>query len=101
MGNPAGLLLTAAAIGIGLCTGAESDVVSYLSSRFFGLKNFARIYGLQASFYLIGFSLGPVVVSAASEFTSLSLILGVGAIMLVISGTTLLLVKAPRETLTA
>jgi len=96
-GEARGLLFTSAAVGIGLCTGAESDVVSYLSSRFFGLANFARIYGLQASFFLIGFSLGPVLASAAGSVMSYATALLIGAAMLMVSGTALLLVRAPAS----
>jgi MFS family permease len=57
--EPATAFLAAAAIG--LCTGAESDVISFAVARVYGLGKFARIYAVQGSIFMIGFAAGPFV----------------------------------------
>ncbi len=50
-------LLGAALCGAGV--GAEIDLMGYLMSRYFGLKNFGKIYGLMFVFFNVGTGLGP------------------------------------------
>lgn len=50
-----------AVIVLGLCVGGEYDAVIYLSSRFFGLRNFGTLFGIIASLILAGVGLGPIV----------------------------------------
>jgi MFS family permease len=45
--------------GIGM--GAEFDVIPYLVTRYFGLKNFGMIYGIQISTFSVGTGLGAAV----------------------------------------
>ena len=40
------LTITLAALLLGLAAGAESDLIAYLASRYFGMAHFGRIYGL-------------------------------------------------------
>jgi MFS family permease len=58
-------ILAAAMIGIGV--GAETDIVSYMTSRYFGLRSFGKIYGFLFSFFYIGTGLGPLVLGIAYE----------------------------------
>jgi hypothetical protein len=51
------------AMGIGLAVGGESDVIAYLVRRYFGLREYARIYGTFFSFFGAGASLGPFATS--------------------------------------
>lgn len=51
--------------GIGI--GAEFDVIPYLVSRYFGLKNFGVLYGLQISAFSIGSGIGPAVMGFAYD----------------------------------
>ena len=44
---------------VGLGVGAEMDVLGYLVSRLYALKDFARIYGLIYGAFMIGTSVGP------------------------------------------
>ena len=41
---------------IGLAAGAETDLVAYLTARYFGLAHYGRLYGLQYSVF--GFASG-------------------------------------------
>ena len=50
--------LTAVLIGIGF--GAEIDLMSYLSSRYFGPREFGSLYSFVYSAFMIGSALGPV-----------------------------------------
>ena len=43
----------------GLAAGAEVDVVSYLTGRYFGLKHYSLIYATHFSAYAFGIGLGP------------------------------------------
>lgn len=45
--------------GIGM--GAEFDVIPYLITRYFGLRNFGIIYGINISTFSIGTGLGPAI----------------------------------------
>ena len=45
--------------GIGI--GAEFDVIPFLVTRYFGLKNFGVIYGINISTFSIGTGLGPAI----------------------------------------
>jgi MFS family permease len=91
--GPAALVLIGASIG--LCTGAESDVVSYLSSRFYGIRNFARIYALQGSLFMIGLSSGPVLGAISLGTLGVDVSLGIGAMGLMVSAAMLFGLKAP------
>ena len=47
--------------------GAEFDVMSYFVSRYFGRASFGRLYGCTYAAYVVGASIGPVVVSYAFD----------------------------------
>ena len=76
--------LTTLAIGacvIGLCTGAEFDVLAVLVSRYLGMREFAAINGQVASVFGLGVGFGPalssVVVDRSGTYTPLLIGLGV------------------------
>lgn len=50
----------AAMILIGLSIGAEIDLMTFLASRYFGLRHFGEIFGILFASLLIGTSIGPV-----------------------------------------
>ncbi len=94
-GPDTALLLLLVGIALGVCTGAESDVISYLSSRYFGLRNFARIYAVQGSFFMIGFALGPLVAAYSLDRGGIPATLAGGAVVLLGSATMLAILRAP------
>lgn len=49
-----------AAALIGLAAGAEVDVIACLTSRYFGLHQYSRIYGTYCAVYSLGGGIGPV-----------------------------------------
>jgi MFS family permease len=48
-----------AIIFIGLAFGAESDLIGYLTSRYFGLRVFGQIYGYLYTIFVFGAATGP------------------------------------------
>jgi MFS family permease len=45
------------------------DFMSYLVSRYFGLRPFGRIYGLVYAALTVGLSLGPLVMGYSQQLT--------------------------------
>jgi MFS family permease len=58
-----GWLALVSAMAIGLAVGGESDVIAYLVRRYFGMREYGRIYGTFFSFFGAGASLGPFATS--------------------------------------
>jgi MFS family permease len=50
----------ASMILVGLSIGAEIDLMTFLASRYFGLKHFGEIFGILFASLLIGTSIGPL-----------------------------------------
>lgn len=57
------------AIMLGLTLGAEVDVIVYLTTRFFGLKNFGALYGGLLAALSIGTAIGPLIASMIFDRT--------------------------------
>ncbi len=57
--DPAWVFVPVLLFGIGI--GAEFDVIPFLITRYFGLKNFGVIYGINISTFSIGTGLGPAI----------------------------------------
>ncbi len=58
--------LVAVAIGVvllGLTLGAELDLIAYLATRYFGLRNFGAIFGCVVSILNVAAGIGPLAVS--------------------------------------
>ncbi|WP_425999969.1 MFS transporter [Caulobacter sp. DWR1-3-2b1] len=56
-----------AALLIGLTLGAEVDVIVYLTTKHFGLKNFGALYGGLLAALSVGTALGPLSASAVFD----------------------------------
>ncbi len=77
---------SAAAVMLGLALGAEVDVVAYLASRHFGLKNFAALYGALVMALAMGTSLGPLGAGAMYDrFGNYSQFLVLSAVLMLLS----------------
>jgi MFS family permease len=85
--------LALVAVAIGACTGTESDVVSFLTSRLFGLRAFARIYAVLGAFFMAGFALGPVLGAFLLDQMGAHMLLGLGSAGLLGSAVLLLLIR--------
>jgi MFS family permease len=62
-------LAIGSAVLVGIGMGAESDVVPYLLTRYFGLGQFGRLYGYTWCVYAVAGATGPVVMGAVFDQT--------------------------------
>jgi MFS family permease len=62
-------LLFAGAFLIGLGLGAEVDFIAYLTSRYFGLRAFGKIYGLIFAAFALSGALGPLIIGIGFDRT--------------------------------
>lgn len=65
--NP--LAQSVAAIVIGLTLGSEIDVIVYLTTKHFGMKNFGTIYGGLLTALSIGTAFGPLTAAAVYDYS--------------------------------
>jgi MFS family permease len=56
-------------ITMGFGSGAESDVLGYLTSRYFGLRAFGRVYGMVFAGFMFGTALAPYFFGAIFDRT--------------------------------
>lgn len=52
---------------IGLAIGCEIDLIGYFTARYFGMRAYGRIYGIQYSACLVGGALSPLLYGAAVD----------------------------------
>jgi MFS family permease len=64
-----GVGLMAAVLLLGLCAGAEVDLLAFISARLFGLRHYAQIYGCTMSAFAFGAGLGPIAAGAIHDWT--------------------------------
>ncbi|HVW69721.1 MAG TPA: hypothetical protein VHB68_12145, partial [Steroidobacteraceae bacterium] len=83
-----GPVAVAAAFVIGLSAGSDGDLLSYLVSRYFGMRAFGTLSSLVFSAYLVGTSLFPWLTGVLAERTGsyaapmvLCATLGVGTVV--------------------
>ncbi|WP_207005021.1 MFS transporter [Trinickia mobilis] len=53
-------LASLTALLIGLSLGAEVDMISFLTSRYFGMRSYGRLYAVVYSAFVVGAAIGPV-----------------------------------------
>jgi predicted MFS family arabinose efflux permease len=76
-----------AVILVGVALGAELDLIAFFTSRYFGMKNYGRIYGWQYVFYTLGAGLSPLAFGYAYDtFKSYDPVLVASAIGLLVAG---------------
>jgi MFS family permease len=64
-GSTAMALMLAALLG--LCSGAEFDIAAYLTSRYFGMKNYGLVFGIIAGALSLAMGLGPALYGAVYD----------------------------------
>lgn len=57
------------AIAIGIASGAELDLLAYLTSKYFGPRNYTEIFGAVFAMFVIGAGFAPPVFGALAENT--------------------------------
>lgn len=92
-------MISIAALLLGLAAGAESDLIAYLASRYFGMAYFGRIYGMLYLPFGLMSAISPVVYGMVRDRTgSYDPILTVAAGMFVVGALLLLLLgRYPDE----
>lgn len=76
---------------IGLAAGAELDLLSYLVTRYFGLRNYARTYGLLYAVVAVSAGTGPMAFAYLYDVTaSYEVSFQIAAVLFGIGGTILL-----------
>ena len=68
MGSTAAILFVAA-LFVGLGLGSELDLIAYLTSRYFGLRAFGRVYSSAFAVFALAGALGPLIMGAGFDFT--------------------------------
>jgi MFS family permease len=85
-----GMAVLSAAL-IGLAAGAETDLVAFLTARYFGLAHYGKLYGLQYSVFGFASGLAPFVFGKVFDTTgSYKPILYVAAVLFVLGALALL-----------
>lgn len=87
MGEPTMMLATAAAMLLGVAAGAELDLLSFLTARYFGLRSYGKTYGLLYAGVALAGGIGPFAFAAlAGRVGSYDLSFGVAATLFAIGG---------------
>ncbi len=89
-GTPSMEIAYLSTILIGLAAGAEFDIIAYLASRYFGTRNYSKIYSYLWAAFAIGAALAPSILGAVYDatggyeiaFAALGVIFIVGSLML-------------------
>jgi len=63
------VMIYTSALLIGLAAGAELDLIAFLTSRYFGLKNYGQIYGGQFVFFAVGSGAAPAIFGWSQDVT--------------------------------
>jgi cyanate permease len=82
----AGFAAYAGAIALGLGIGAEVDLMAFFTGRYFGARNYAKIYGTIFGIFSLGVGIGPTLSGISFDlFRSYTPIFLVYIVMLAIS----------------
>ncbi|KWX65503.1 MFS transporter [Mycobacterium sp. NAZ190054] len=89
---------TVAAALFGLTLGAEVDVIAYLASRYFGLRNFGGLFGGLVAALSLGTAFGPLAAGATSDrFGGYTNFLLLTIVLMGLSSAALASLKRPPE----
>lgn len=67
MGEPTLVMAIVAAVLIGVAAGAELDLLAFLTTRYFGLRNYGQTYGLLYAGVAFAGGVGPLAFAALAE----------------------------------
>ncbi len=84
-----------AAIAFGLALGAEADVLSYSTTRYFGFKSYGVLFGFYAATLTTGAGVGPVLGGLIHDRTGAYDVLIQGAIVVSLIASALMFTLAP------
>lgn len=92
------LVAVLVAITLGLAAGAELDLLAFLTSKYFGPRYYARVFGCIFAFFAVGAGIGPPIyggIGQAQGYDSI-LLVSIGALVLSIL-LFLLMGKYPKQ----
>lgn len=69
MGEPSYATALLASVLVGAAAGAELDLLAYFTARYFGMRNYGRIYGLLYMGVALGAGLGPISFAYLSQIS--------------------------------
>jgi len=82
----AGFVPFVGAIALGLGIGAEVDLMAFFASRYFGARNYAKVYGTMFGIFAFGVGVGPALSGASFDlFRSYAPIFVVYEVLLAVS----------------
>ncbi len=84
-------LIASAAFLLGFAAGAESDLIAYLASRYFGMAHFGRIYGMLYMPFGLASAISPLIYGTVRDRTGSYDAMLVAAALLFVAGGALLL----------
>lgn len=67
-GSPLAVLMLGAVL-LGFAAGAESDLIAYLSGRYFGMAHYGKIYGMLYMPFGVGSAISPAIYGAVRDAT--------------------------------
>ncbi len=82
---PGGAVIALAVTLVGLAAGAEFDLIAYMASRYFGMRNYGFIYGVQMAGVLAATGFAPAAFGHVHSITGSydAALLGAGGIFLI------------------
>lgn len=95
-----GVIAALVGVGLGLATGMESDVIAYLSSRYFPHSVFSSVLGLLVSSYIAGAAIGPIAFAFGERLVGSGVFAMVSGLLVIGAGLQLTLGRyaAPGQT---
>jgi MFS family permease len=76
---------------IGLATGAEGDLMPYLTARYFGLRHYGKTYGLLLGVFFLASGIAPFIVGRVFDVSgSYAPALLAASVLFVVGGASLL-----------
>lgn len=93
--QPAAIGISIAALMIGLAAGAELDLMAFLISRYFGLKNYGQLYGGLFIFFAVGSGAAPALFGVWYDVTGSYEIILYGTAALFVVGSAMMLLLGP------
>jgi MFS family permease len=96
--QPTVISITIAALLVGLAAGAELDLMSFLISRYFGMKHYGQLYGGLFMFFAVGSGSAPAVFGFAYDIAGSYQLILYGTAALFAIGSSLFLLMGPYPT---
>ncbi|HNR22953.1 MAG TPA: hypothetical protein PKL49_08015, partial [Steroidobacteraceae bacterium] len=107
MGQNLGVgMATVAAVLVGFASGAETDLVAFMSARYFGLKHYGRIYGVQYAVFGFASGIAPALFGGMYDRTGsydailviAAIAFGIGAMLMLTMGRYPVFTPPPADT---